>query len=613
MPRTTLAFWLVTLLIWLAPAPAPAQTNPGALYAQVCARCHESTDTDIRAPRREVMRALTPEAILRTLESGSMAPIAAGLSAAERAAAATFVAGRPFNQDTTTGTGGRCPASAPGLSNPMEGPRWAGWGADAGNTRFAPSPGFTAADIPRLRLAWAFGFPGAFAANAQPAVAGGWVFVGGADRRVHALDAKTGCVHWTFEPDAAVRTALSLAPRPGGGFAVFFGDGGARAYALDAATGSLLWKTRVEDHPAARITGAPVPFNGTIHVPVSSFEEGTGTRPGYECCTFRGSLVALDAATGAVRWKSYTIPHPPEPTRKNAMGTQMHGPSGAAIWSAPTLDPVRGAIYVATGNAYSHPAAETSDAVIAFDLGSGRELWHRQVTAGDAYIVGCVNGRTVNCPQDAGPDHDFGQSPILTRLADGRRVLAIAQKSGVAYGLDPDDGGRILWQTRLGKGGTLGGSQWGSASGGGQVYVAISDVRFMRGGPFRLDPDEGGGLHALDLGTGRIVWSVPPAPCGGRPKCSPALSAAVTAMPGAVFSGGVSGILRAHAAAGGHLLWQTDTARDYATVNNVPASGGAMDGPGPVIAGGMLYVTSGYGQWGGKPGNVLLAFSVDGR
>jgi polyvinyl alcohol dehydrogenase (cytochrome) len=632
------------LALALSPLPVLAQPSGAELYARACAQCHDSRDTEIRAPRLEVMRGLTPEAILRALESGSMKPFAQNLSDAERAAVAQHIAGRAFSQQAAAVTpapdgrcaeGGRDPSAGSGqASRPLEGPGWNGWGAGIANTRFQPAQaaGLSAETVGRLRLKWAFGFAGAFSANAQPSIVGGRVFVGGGDRKVHALDARTGCSHWSFAPDAAVRTAVSIGPRRGGsGFAVYFGDIAAHAYALDAATGALLWKVKVESHRAARVTGAPTLHDGVLYVPVSSIEEAFAARSDYECCTFRGSVLALDAETGAEIWKAYSIADEPRPTKQNSLGTQRFGPSGAAIWSAPTVDPARGAVYVATGNAYSRAmdatVADTSDAVIALDMKTGRRLWHRQLTPDDAFIVGCIGGSALNCPDDPGPDHDFGQSPILTTLparsaegstdgsTDGRRLLVIGQKSGVVHALDPDREGRIRWQARVGKGGALGGSQWGSAVDKEKVYVAISDVRFSgrRNGALQLDSHAGGGLFGLDLATGRVAWSVPPVPCGERAQCSPALSAAVTVIPGVVFSGGVSGFLRAYATGDGRLLWEVDTARDYVTVNGVEARGGAMDGPGPTVVDGMLYVTSGYGLWGGKSGNVLLAFGFVGE
>ena len=254
--------------------------------------------------------------------------------------------------------------------------------------------GLTQDQVPRLQLKWAFGFPGASAANAQPTIVGGLVFVGGGDRKVYALDAKSGCTRWVFATEADVRTAISFTPISGTNqFGVFFGDVAANAYAVNATTGALVWKTKVEDHPAARIIGAPTLYFGVLYVPVSSIEELTGSRPTYQCCSFRGSVVAVDTATGRQIWKAYTIPEAPRPTKQNAIGTQLYGPSGAAVWSAPTIDVQRQALYVATGDSYSNPAAETSDAIVAFDLATGRMLWHRQATAKDAFVVGLFQYR----------------------------------------------------------------------------------------------------------------------------------------------------------------------------------------------------------------------------
>jgi polyvinyl alcohol dehydrogenase (cytochrome) len=535
--------------------------------------------------------------------------IIAGIAALPIAAHAQQAAPSTAQAASTDISG--CVANSAGFPQRLDGPRWNGWGADAGNSRFQPTAmaGLTRDQVPSLRLKWAFGFSGRSSAVAQPTIVGGLLFVGGGDREIYALDAKTGCTRWAFKTEALVRTAISFAPVPGTDqFAVFFGDLRANAYAVNAITGALVWKTKVEDHPAALITGAPTLHSGILYVPVSSMEEFTGTPSAYQCCTFRGSVVALDIATGKQVWKGYTVPEASRPTKRNAMGTQLHGPSGAAVWSAPTIDVQRQALYVATGDNYSDPPSETSDAILAFDLATGRMLWHWQATTNDSYITSCLSADRTNCPESNGPDHDFGQSPILVTMRSGQRVLVAGQKSGVVHALDPDQGGKILWQTRVGKGGPLGGIMWGSAADQDRVYVANSDVRFS--GYKDLDPNAGGGLFALELATGKISLQVPPVPCGSRSRCSPALAAAVTAIPGVVFSGGMSGYLRAYATDDGRLLWEVDTARDYAIVNGGSASGGAMDGPGPTIVDGMLYVNSGYAQWGGLPGNVLLAFEV---
>jgi polyvinyl alcohol dehydrogenase (cytochrome) len=428
-----------------------------------------------------------------------------------------------------------------------------------------------------------------------------------------------------------VRAAITIGRGSGSAanrWIAYFGDQRANAYAVDALTGELLWKRPVDDFFGATITSSPTLADGTLYVATSSAEEVIGANPKYECCKFRGSVSALNTATGEVRWKSFTIPEEPKPVRKNKQGVQLWGPSGAGVWSSPTVDLKRGVVYVTTGDAYSDPAASTSDAFIAFDLKTGKLLWSRQTTSGDAFTIDCglPEALRTNCPEANGPDHDFGSPAILAELPNGRSALIAGQKSGVVHAVDPDRGGAILWQTRVGKGSALGGVQWGSAFDGRRVYVALSDVQpepAQAGAPgaqptvfgpaMRLNGQAGGGLFALDPATGKVLWNKPHPGCGDRPACSPAQSAAVTAIPGVVFSGGLDGHLRAYASEDGTIIWDMDTAQPYKTVNGVPGNGGSLDGPGAVVVDGMLYVNSGYAFVGGMPGNVLLVFSVDGR
>jgi polyvinyl alcohol dehydrogenase (cytochrome) len=592
------------LIATLGLAAVLLAADPAALYKQHCSACHDASGAT-RAPSPAALKLMSAENIFRALDTGTMKDQAAKLSTDEKHALSAHL-GAPA--PTAAPKTNAC-AAAPFTPSA---PAWTGWGSDLANTRFQPADtaGLTAADAPRLRLKWAFAFPNTFAANAQPVVSGGRVFVAGANRQIYSLDAKTGCQHWSFEPEAPVRTAIVIA-----GKLAFFGDQRANAYAVDASTGALVWKTRVDPHPRSKIVGAPAYFDGRLFVPVTAGEEGPAMSPTYECCTGRGSLVALDAATGKQLWKTYTIADEPHQTGKNQAGTATWGPSGASIWSAPTIDAERRIVYVGTGDNFSDPPTATSDAVLAISADTGKILWTRQLTTGDAFHMGCVMPGKPGCPESNGPDFDIGASPILVKLADGRRVLLVSQKSGVARGLNAETGA-VLWEQRVGKGGALGGIQWGSASDGKRMFAAVSDIAFTEpeikpGRPFVADAKTGGGLFALDAATGRRIWSAAPPDCGTRAKCSPAQSAAVSAIPGVVFSGAVDGHLRAYDTAFGNVIWDFDTGRDWTTVNGVPAKGGAMDGPGPAIAGGMLFVCSGYGAWGGAPGNVLLAFGKD--
>jgi polyvinyl alcohol dehydrogenase (cytochrome) len=613
--------WMALLLFstWLSAGPLFAQDG-ALLYRQLCASCHDTGNE--RGPSREALRALTAEQVLAALESGSMLSIVAGRTGVERRVVAEFAAGEPFTQplSTTPSPQAMCRPETGGFGNPLEGPRWNAWGVNTANTRYQDGSmaGLTAADVPRLKLKWAFGFPGEISADAHPTMAGGRVFVGTQNGAVYSLNAATGCVHWLFQAAAAVRAAITIGSVEVSGrrrYAAFIGDRTANVYAVDAGTGELIWKTKVDEFSSARVTGSPTFHNGRLYVGVASGEEGAATAPDYQCCRFRGSLVALNAADGKQIWKTYTIAEEAQPRKKNRAGTQVWGPSGSPIWTSPAIDTRRNAVYVTTGNNYSDPATNTSDAFVAFDLRSGKMLWSRQLTSLDAWNVSCRAPDPINCAEANGPDFDFASPPILVTLSNGRRALVAGQKSGIVHAVDPDREGQILWQERVGIGGINGGVQWGSAADQSQIYVALSDIgRISVPNSLATDPDPavGGGMFALRLDSGQRVWHTPAAPCGTRKRCSPAQSAAVSAIPGVAFSGSVDGHLRAYSATDGTVVWDFDTVRTYDTVNGVPARGGSLNVAGPAISGGTLIVNSGYAP-NGMPGNVLLAFSVDGK
>jgi polyvinyl alcohol dehydrogenase (cytochrome) len=357
-----------------------------------------------------------------------------------------------------------------------------------------------------------------------------------------------------------------------------------------------------------------------VYVPTSAVgEESRGQDPNYACCSFRGSISAIDVRTGELFWKSYTIPAEPRPRGKSSAGVELLGPAGAGVWGAPTLDPKRGVLYVGTGNGYAGPPQKTMNAVIAIDLKTGAHKWVQQTVPNDVWLMQCqrqaplkdnqatgnqAKGKQVNpnCPDEEGPDFDFSAAPLITTTASGRDLVVIPQKSGVIWALDPDKGGEVVWQYRYGQGSGLGG-QWGAAADGVNAYIGTGDA-------FSPNP---GGMNAVNLETGKRAWSMPPQPklCGTARGCSGSQSGAISAIPGAVFSAGGDGGLRAYASSDGSIIWMFDTNRPFKTVNGVEANGGSIDATGVVVSGGMLYVNSGYGGLVGRAGNVLLAFRVE--
>ena len=605
-------FGLVACLPGLAAESAPDQQ----VFTTYCAACHQENaaprgSPNEKAPTRTQLQQFTPEAVLTTLTNGKMQQQGSVLSDAQRRLVSEYVTGKRLSAApvATAQVANRCSKDVP-MQDPARGVSWNGHGNGPAATRFqdAKAGGITAADLPRLKLKWAFGYANVGAARAQPALAGGRLFVASENGEVHALDPKTGCTYWTFKANAGVRTAPSVAPyRAAGGkqaYAVFFGDGRANVYAVDAQTGRQVWTAHTDPHPSAAITGAPIVYDGRLFVGTQGLsEEGRGSTAGYACCTFRGSLTALDTSTGKVLWKTYTV-DPSQPRAKNKDGVQMFGPAGGSIWSAPSIDVKRGLVYAATGNAFADPPQKMTNGVVAFDQKTGAVRWYRQITAGDAWAMGCPAKSPDNpaCPETLGPDYDFSATPILARSGN-RDLIVLPQKSAIAFALDPDRNGELVWQRAFGKGSGLGG-QWGGAVDGMNFYTGTND--FLG--------ETQGGMTAISLADGHIVWQMPPQPllCGEKKQgCGAGQGGAVTAIPGAVLSGSTDGGLRAYAAKDGAILWLFNANREFTTVNGVKANGASMDGPGPIVAGGMLFVNSGYGGLVGRPGNVLLAFGLD--
>jgi polyvinyl alcohol dehydrogenase (cytochrome) len=593
-----------------AESQAPIRTDadesqPGAaLYGQRCAVCH---DVPVgRVPPRVTMLPLTPEYVERILTMGVMQPQAAGLTAAQIRDLATFVTNKPFGTNVEPDPrANQCRSSPPLRAAAGD---WNRWGLDDDNSRFQRQPGFAVGDIPRLKVKWVFAYPGR-GTYAQPTVAGGRLYVASVDGHVFSLDAQTGCTHWHYVADAAVKTAITVVESASvpGGYAAYFGDERGVFYAVNASTGAPLWKVRIEEHPLARVIGAPLYFEGRLYVPVASQEELASRELSYSCCTFRGSIVALDADKGSVVWKRYLIDGEPQPWTAPS-GRRMFAPAGVAIWNAMALDPRRRMIYAGTGNSYADAPAPNANSIIGVDLATGALRWVNKVQEDDNWTTGCWRPKNENCPATDGPDNDFASATLMRERPDGRRIVIAAQKSGHMYAVDPEQNGKLLWHAQPSEHDVPAAQADDSDSG--ILYGMAADDRHVYAA--RIGK---GGVTAFRLDDGRQVWRTPapePRCAWGEAGCSGGQGSAAVVVPGAVFAGSSDGHIRAYATDDGRILWDFDTAAQaYVAVNGVQATGGTIRGASQVVAHGMLYVNSGYIH--PRAGNALIAFSVDGK
>ena len=590
-------------------------THPGkGLYEESCSGCHDGSVS--RAPHFSWLEMMSASVIYEAMNVGVMSVQAAALADGEKLLITEYLTRTKLESGAALKVN-EPPMCTDGDFDLFSPAQAVNWGHDT--NRYSPSTvaGLTVPEIPNLELKWAFAFPDAFRARSQPTIAMGTVFVGSQDGRVYALDLETGCARWTFSAAAEVRTGivLSLSEAPmskDNPPLAYFGDIIARSYAVNALTGELVWSLKADDHPSATLTATPAFHEGTVFVPVSSLEVIPAADPAYECCTFRGSVLAIDATNGDVLWRHHTIPGEPSEVSRTSIGTKVLSPSGAPVWSSPTVDVKRGLIYVGTGENYSSPADENSDAVLAIDMATGARVWTRQSTSGDAWNVACMMADNPNCPPEDGPDFDHGSSILIVELDKDKDILLAGHKNGTVYALDPDNKAEVLWATEVGRGSIQGGVHFGMSAADTQLYVPINDMNNTRNGDY-LDPEQARpGMHSIDANTGKLLWSnVQKNVCFDEDEfCDPGISSAVTSIPGAVFAGHLDGFVRAYASGDGALLWEYDTRPERVGVNGIAGYGGSMSGAGPAIVAGHLVINSGYGLYNHEPGNLLMVFAV---
>lgn len=580
------------------------------LYESRCAQCHDANV--VRAPQRYILQLSTPEAILSALSDGLMQEVASDLSLPQKTAIAEFLTKRKMSGDDVRSAGLTCSQSASEFNRTAT-PAFSHWGFDQEGTHYI-GPDIatvTKAALPTMEVDWAFAFPSAVRARSQPALAGGAIFVGSQSGLVYAFDLETGCTRWQFMASAEVRNAMIVEPwNPDDEEAappLYFGDVSGNQYAVSAITGELIWRKRMDDHGVATLTAASTLVDDILYVPISSLEEGAAISADYPCCTFRGAVAALNAGTGEELWRRYFIP-PAIEQATNGAGKKLYGPSGVPVWAGMAVD--GDLLFVATGDDYTGEGSGASDSVIALNRHSGEIVWVAQARAGDVWNASCEYAGKINCPDDNGPDWDYGAGPVVATGASGRKLLLAGDKGGLVVGLDPLTG-KVLWRNKVGRGGVVAGINFGLAAHGGKVFVPVSDVPDGR----TYDEPAKPGLYALDIDTGEFIWKAPAADtCGGRAGCFPGYSAAITVLDDYVLAGSNDGYLRAFDTENGVILWEYDTTQSVEAVGDRVAQGGSVGGgQAPIVVGDRIILNSGYAFSGKMPGNALLVLKARPR
>lgn len=580
------------------------QIAGGQLYDNKCASCHRGLMA--KAPRLTSLKMMSQEAIIAALQTGVMKNIGAMLTKEQHLQIATYITSQEATMPIVAA--GECASSGLGILKKSS-ISISDWGMGLENIRYIDNQQINATNVANLKLSWVFAFPFASRARVQPTIVGNTLFTASQSGVIYALDRKSGCIQWTFQADAEIRSAITIGYNENNqANRLFFSDFDGHVYAVDLNTKKRLWKVSVDDHPVTTITGSLSLYNNQLFVPVSSLEIVSALDTAYECCSFRGSVVALNAMDGTQIWKTYTIDEVPKQQGTNKIGVPIIAPSGAPVWSRPTIDTARQVLYVGTGENYTRPTSNKSDAIIAMSLADGAIQWVYQAIPKDAWNGACSIPNHPNCPDNTGPDADFGAPPMLVK-SDGKNLLIAGQKSGMVYALDPNKKGKVVWQKLVGRGGIMGGVHWGMATDKKTLFIPIND----RGSyPLHQDKLPSPGLHAFDVWTGKELWTtIEKDRCGDvNWSCGPGLSGAITATPELIFGGALDGLFKAYEAKTGKELWGFDTNRSFEAVNKVNAYGGSIDSDGAVIVDNQLFITSGYAKFNEKAGNVLLAFEL---
>ena len=577
-----------------------------AIYQEKCAVCHDRP-TDPKVPDRRTMAKYYQSRVLDALTLGRMAPFTQGLEESQIQEVVEFISTRvpdPNESEQLMLCENELVSSEPLVPQ---------WGVDEHNTRYQPNSSINAENVASLQLKWAFDVPEGRTMRGYPAVSTDTIFLPNTTGKLYAISRDTGCVKWSFDAEAEIRTAVHLFELNGEPV-LSMGLSSREIAIVNASDGTLVHRTNVAIFQQSMLTGSQHAFGGDLYIPLSAIDVALAMNPRYECCVSHGGVHAMNLSDWSIRWTAHTT-EDAKPTYKNDIGVQMQGPSGAPVWTTPAIDAKRNQLYIGTGENTSSPATHTSDAIIAYDLETGVENWIFQGTKDDAFNMACGRRMGPNCPKERGPDFDFGASPILTTTSEGVDLVLAGQKSGDVWALNPDNG-ELVWNRRLSPGSALGGVHWGMTVIGDTLIVPIADPEFIN--------DANPGVFALDTKTGQLIWShKAERDCefsGSRrrnsgsewPSCPwhYAFSAAPASTNDVAFAGSLDGRVFAFDVTDGQVLWTYDTKQPFQGTNGSDAHGGSIDNPGIALAGNQVMVLSGYDMFGQMPGNVLLMFET---
>ena len=577
------------------------------LVEENCLSCHGNPDLNLMS--LSTMSYISKNEMLQIMSEGKMKTQAENLTNQEKEEIAIFLTKGEAEQDSSPTVYCSKELGADGLK---DGSLWSSWGQDSFNKRHQTSTTINSRNITNLKLKWSFGLR-TENPRGQPIAVGSVIFISAGDT-TYALDKNLGCAYWTFTSAARLRNAPAFDTNTKD--AIYLIDQDFGTYKINAISGQLIWKVNIpKETQWSTSSASPILVGSKLVVPLSTIETVAPINPKHECCTSSGGIALLDAETGNIIWNHRVLEEAKYVGKVFVTRTKKFAPAGAAVWNAPGVDLVNKRIFFGTGQSTQSPASEFSDAIITLDLETGKRIWSTQTLSGDAHNVACEIPvvKRLSCPDEDGPDFDFGASVIQSKTSNGESILLAGQKSGWVFGLN-NDTGVIKWKTRVGRGGTLGGIHFGMATDDSKLFVPVSDREIGR----TYDWEKRPGLYALDIDTGDLIWSYQlddickdREAVSGEGRCNTGFSAPVSVAGGVLFAGALDGRFSAHSTKDGSKLWEFDTLRSFRTVNNFPAVGGSIDAAGAVIVDNWVFINSGYSTHGQMAGNVLLAFSID--